>query len=351
MLRAMRAVYYEEFRGPISVRDVPDPTPRDDGVVVEVRATGICRSDWHGWMGHDKDIRLPHVPGHELAGDIVAVGKEARGLAVGDRVTVPFVSGCGRCPPCSRGDPQVCDAQFQPGFTHWGSFARYVGLHYAERNVVRLPDSLPYVAAASLGCRFVTAYRALVQLAALRQGETLVVFGCGGVGTSSISIARALGARSIAVDVDASKLELARSLGADTTLDASKDPDVAAHVVEVTRGGADVSIDALGSPITLKQSLKSLRKRGRHVQVGLLVGADSRPPVPMGRVIANELVLYGSHGIAASSYREVFDFIATRGVPLDRLVGPRLGLDEAPAHLAGMESHGGIGMAVVEPTA
>ena len=346
----MRAVIYEEFRGPISVRDVPDPAPRDDGVVVAVRATGICRSDWHGWMGHDKDIRLPHVPGHELAGDIVAVGKEVRGLAAGDRVTVPFVSGCGRCPPCGRGDLQVCDAQFQPGFTHWGSFARYVGLHYAERNVVHLPDSLSHVAAASLGCRFVTAYRALVQLAALGQGETLVVFGCGGVGTSSISIARALGARSIAVDVDASRLEFARSLGADVTLDAARDPDVVAHVVELTRGGADVSIDALGSTITLQQSLRSLRKRGRHVQVGLLLGSDSRPPVPMGRVIANELVLYGSHGIAATAYPEVFDFIATRGVPLDRLVGPRLGLDEAPAHLAGMGGQsGGIGMAVVDP--
>jgi alcohol dehydrogenase len=345
----MRALYFEEFCGPIGVERLPDPAPRPDGVVVRVRATGICRSDWHGWMGHDADIRLPHVPGHELAGDIVAVGSEVRALAVGDRVTVPFVSGCGRCAPCGRGDAQVCDAQFQPGFTHWGSFAEYVGLHYAERNVVRLPESLSYVNAASLGCRFVTAYRAIVQLAELRAHETIIVFGCGGVGLSSILIARALGARSIAVDVDPVKLELATRAGADVTLDATKAPDVGARAMELTRGGADVSIDALGSTQTLRQSLESLRKRGRHVQVGLLLGAESLPQIAMGKIIARELVLFGSHGIAASAYPDVFEFISRHRVPLDRIVGPRLALDDAPAHLVAMGQFSGLGIAIVDP--
>jgi alcohol dehydrogenase len=259
------------------------------------------------------------------------------------------VSGCGECSPCGRGDPQVCDAQFQPGFTHWGSFAEYVALHHAEQNVVRLPEDISYDAAASLGCRFVTSFRALVQLADLRAGETLVVFGCGGIGLSAILIASALGARSIAVDIDPAKLELARSVGAELCLDA-REPQVAERVHAYTRGGADVSMDALGSSATLRQSLLSLRKRGRHVQVGLFVGERTEPTVPMGLVIANELVLYGSHGIAARAYRDVFRLIESRRIPLERVIGPRLSLQQAPEALAALGQFNGVGIHLVDPT-
>jgi alcohol dehydrogenase len=345
----VRAVVFEQFGGPLQLQRVPDPAPPPHGVVVRVHSTGICRSDWHGWQGHDPDVRLPHVPGHELAGEIVSVGSEVRSLQRGDRVTVPFVSGCGSCSPCERGDPQVCDAQFQPGFTHWGSFAEYVALHHADRNVVRLPEQLSYDAAASLGCRFVTAYRALVQLGRLSAGETLAVFGCGGVGLCSIMIAQALGARSIAIDIDAAKLELARSVGADLLLDA-RQPGVAERVRAETRGGADVSIDALGSSLTLRQSLESLRKRGRHVQVGLLVGERSDPSVPMGMVIGRELELYGSHGIAAAAYGDVFGLIERGRIPLERIIGPRLGLEEVPQQLAAVGQFSGVGISLVHPS-
>jgi alcohol dehydrogenase len=348
--RVVRAVIFEEFAGPLRVKQLPDPVPPPGGVVLAVKSTGICRSDWHGWQGHDPDVRLPHVPGHELAGEIVALGKGVQGLALGDRVTVPFVSGCGECSPCRHGDPQVCDVQFQPGFTHWGSFAEYVALHYAERNVVKLPEALSYERAASLGCRFTTAFRALVQLAELRAGESLVVFGCGGVGLSAILIAQALGARSIAVDIDPRKLELARDIGADTCIDASDGARVAERVVSETRGGADVSIDALGSALTLRQSLESLRKRGRHVQVGLMVGERVEPAVPMGRVISNELCLFGSHGIAARSYPDVFEMIEKKRVPLDRILGPRLRLEDVPAELPRMGEFRGLGIALVDPS-
>ena len=113
----MKAVVYEEFRGPLSIRSVPDPVPSENGVVIEVKASGLCRSDWHGWMGHDPEIKLPHVPGHELAGIVTAVGKKIKNWREGDRVTVPFVCGCGACPQCDSGNQQVCDHQFQPGFT------------------------------------------------------------------------------------------------------------------------------------------------------------------------------------------------------------------------------------------
>jgi alcohol dehydrogenase len=345
----MRAVVFERFTGPLSVQQVADPAPAVDGVVVKVRSTGICRSDWHGWQGHDPDIVLPHVPGHELAGEIVAVGRGVRGLEIGARVTVPFVSGCGACAPCGRGDPQVCDVQSQPGFTHWGSFAEYVALRYAQLNVVRLPESLSFDEAASLGCRFTTAYRALVQLARLQADESLAVFGCGGVGLSAILIARALGARCIAVDVHADKLELAKSIGADVVINAKSERAVPALIAELTRGGADVSMDALGSAETLRQSIDSLRKRGRHVQVGLMIGEPADVTLAMGKVIANELVLFGSHGIAARAYGEVFELISSRRIPLDSILGPRLGLEGVPSQLAQMGKFSGRGIALVDP--
>ncbi len=154
----MKAVVYEAFGQAPELRILPDPTPEPHSVVIKVEATGLCRSDWHGWVGHDPDIRLPHVPGHELAGVIAAVGRSVVRFREGDRVTVPFVSGCGSCPQCHSGNQQVCDDQFQPGFTHWGSFAEYVRIDRADFNLVRLPEEIDFATAASLGCRFVTSF-------------------------------------------------------------------------------------------------------------------------------------------------------------------------------------------------
>ena len=198
----MRAAVMHAFGEPLSLETVPDPAPEPDGVVVAVRATGVCRSDWHGWMGHDPSIALPHVGGHELAGVVVAAGPEVRGFAEGDRVTVPFCCGCGRCEPCRQGETQLCERDRQPGFTIWGSFAELVALPRADLNLVRLPDALPDVEAASLGCRFMTAWAALHVHARVRAGEWVAVHGCGGVGLAAVMIAAAAGAGVIAVDID-----------------------------------------------------------------------------------------------------------------------------------------------------
>ena len=217
----MRAALYEGFGQPLSIQTVPDPVPPQRGVVIRVKATGLCRSDWHGWMGHDPDIKLPHVPGHEFAGVIEALGKDVTRWKVGDRVTVPFVCACGSCPQCASGNHQVCERQTQPGFTHWGSFAEYVPIDNADVNLVGLPDELDYVTAASLGCRFATSFRALVDQGRVSAGQWVAVHGCGGVGLSAIMIASALGANVVAVDISDKKLEFARSLGAIATVNAS----------------------------------------------------------------------------------------------------------------------------------
>jgi alcohol dehydrogenase len=343
----MKAAYYERFGGPVEIRDLPCPDPAPDGAVVRVEATGICRSDWHGWLGHDPDVHLPHVPGHELAGVVEAVGTNVHSWRPGDRVTVPFVCGCGGCPQCRTGNQQVCDHQEQPGFTHWGSFAEYVALRYADQNLVAVPANVDFVAAASLGCRFVTSFRAVLAQGRLQPGEWLAVHGCGGVGLAAIMIGAASGARVVAVDIRADALALAKEVGADVTIDASAS-DLPEAVREATDGGAHVSIDALGHPQTCSNSVCSLRKRGRHVQVGLLLGEHSRPPIPMDRVVAHELELLGSHGMQAHEYPRLLAMMASGRLDPARLVTQRVDLAEGIGILTRMGEFPTTGIAVID---
>jgi len=329
----MKAVVYEHVDGPLLVRTVPRPVPPAAGVVIDVRATGVCRSDWHAWRGHDP-VALPHTPGHELAGVIAGVGEGVTRWRVGDRVVVPFVCGCGACEWCRSGDSQVCPNQTQPGFTHAGSFAEQVVIHQADHNLVALPEAIDFVTAASLGCRFATAYRALTGHTTPRPGQWVAVFGCGGVGLSTVMIAAALGLRVIGIDVSAAARELARSFGAEVTLDPA-DGDIAGRIQESV-GGVHLTIDAIGDPAAAVTAVRSLRRRGRHVQVGLLLGADSTPPLPMDLLVAQELSVHGSHGMAAGDYPAMLEMIADGRMDPARLVGRIIGLAQAQEALAAM---------------
>jgi len=342
----VRAAVFHEFEGPLTIEELPDPAPPPDGVVVEVGATGICRSDWHAWMGHDPDVSPPHVPGHELAGTVVACGSEVRGRWLGERVTVPFCLGCGRCPPCMAGETQICDFDYQPGFTGPGSFARYVALPRADLNLVRLPPALGFVEAAALGCRFMTAYAAVSVHGRPAPGDWVAVHGCGGVGLAAVMIAASAGARVAAVDVDAAKLALARELGAELGLDA-RDGDVAAAVRDATGGGAHVALDALGSAATCAASIGSLRKRGRHVQVGLMLGDERSVPVAMSRVISHELELAGVHGMALRHYPALLDAVTAGRLEPGRLIGAQVALEDAGAELAAMSGFARHGATVI----
>ncbi|GAB3565778.1 alcohol dehydrogenase catalytic domain-containing protein [Amycolatopsis endophytica] len=340
----MRAVVYHEFGATPQVREVPDPEPAPDGVVVAVEATGVCRSDWHGWRGHDSGIALPHVPGHELSGRVVATGKRVRRWAVGDRVTVPFVCACGTCTQCATGNQQICANQTQPGFTHWGSFAELVALDHADVNLVRLPGSLDSTTAAALGCRFGTAFRAVLRQGRARPGQWVAVHGCGGAGLSAVLIAVAAGARVVAVDVAPEALDLATKMGAETVVQAGD--DTAARIRDITGGGAHLSLDCVGLPRTCVASIESLRKHGRHVQIGLM---PEDPPIPMHRVIADELTILGSHGLQAHEYPEMLALIERSTMDLQALVARRISLDEAPQALTAMDDPvGGAGVTVVE---
>jgi alcohol dehydrogenase len=344
----MKALYFEQFKAPIRVEELADPEPPADGVVIKVEAAGLCRSDWHGWMGHDSDVHLPHVPGHEFAGTIAALGRGVKNWQVGDRVTLPFSMGCGSCPQCQTGNQQICDDYYQPGFTGMGCFAEYVAVPYAAQNLVRLPDELDFTAAAILGCRFITAYRGIVVQGRLRGGDWVAVHACGGVGLSTIQIAKALGATVIAVDIAADKLELAQKLGADHLLNAREIDQIPEAIREITGGGAQISVDALGSTVTCINSIACLAKRGRHIQIGLMTGPHRTPAIPMGPVIANELEIIGSHGMQAHAYPGMLKLITDGRIRPKEMLGRTINLEEATTALMRMDEHADLGVTVID---
>lgn len=342
----MRALVYEQLGAAPAVTEVPDPEVPASGVVVKVGATGVCRSDWHAWVGHDPDIVLPHVPGHEFAGTVVGVGVGVQNWSVGDRVTTPFLLACGSCDQCVRGHQNLCDRSAQPGFASWGSFAELVAVPFADANLVRLPEEMQFATAASLGCRFVTSFRAVVDRARTSPGEWVAVHGCGGVGLSAVMVARALGARVVAVDIHASKLALARAAGADAVVDASSE-DVVSAVRDLTGGGAHVSIEALGHREVFLNSVRCLRKQGRHVQVGLMLGDADPAAIYTDEVLFNELEVLGSFGMPAHRYGAMLSMIDAGLLQPEKLIGRTLGLDEAGEVLMTMGTSTAPGVSVI----
>jgi alcohol dehydrogenase len=344
----VKAILVDAPGGRLALHDAPDPVPAPHGAVVEVRATGVCRSDWHAWMGHDPTVAFPHVPGHEFAGVVRSVGSEVHAVRPGQRVTAPFCCGCGRCATCRDGVQNLCEHEYQPGFDGWGSWAEAVAVPWADVNVVPLPDKLGFAEAASLGCRFMTAYAGLVDRAGLRAGETLAVIGCGGLGLAAVMIGTAIGATVIAVDVQEEKLALAREFGATVAVDARAEDPVRA-IVDASGGGAHVTVDALGSPDACRQGVQALRRRGRHVQLGLLLGDQATPPVPMLEVIKRELVVTGGHGMPARRYPEMLRFVRDRGMDVGALIGARRPLAEAHEAMTAMTRFATRGVPLLLP--
>lgn len=347
----MKSVQFDSFGEPLYLADQAMPVPPQGGVVIQVKAAGLCRSDWHAWQGHDPDITVfPHIPGHEFAGIVHAVGEGVATLKVGDRVVFPFVCGCGECTWCESGNAQVCPDQWQPGFSGPGTYAEYVAIPRADFNAIVLPDAVSFDVAASLGCRFATSYRAIKHVAEVQPGETVAVFGCGGIGLAAIMIAAASGATVVAVDVNVEALALASQVGASHVFNAAEG-DVATAIREVFPGGVDVSVDALGSIPTAKSAVESLRVQGRHVQIGLLLPAKigDKATVPMHVVIAKELQVLGSHGMAAAAYPEMLADIAAGVIDPGQFITHRIPLDTVPDALAQMSTGTEPGVTIIQP--
>ena len=352
-MMTMRAAVYREFGGPLLVEELAVPRAPPLGVVLRVKATGVCRSDWHGWKGHDSDIvdhGLPFVPGHELSGIVHEVGEGVETLKVGQRVACPFILSCGACRECARGRATICERQEQPGFTMHGSFAEYVKIPRAERNLCVLPEAVSFVEAAALGCRTTTAFRAIVQRGRLEAGETVAVFGCGGLGLSAVLCALAVGARVIAVDVSEAARAKATSLGAIAAVDASLGAEETRRaILALTEDGigADVAVDAAGFAATCEAACWCVRRGGRVVQVGLPLGAGSAPSVPMARVANREIEIVGSHGLDAADMPRVLQLVAAGTLRVRELIGAEVSLEEGARALEAMDGASPLGITVI----
>ena len=341
----MRAAILKAYRKDLVIEQVPDPACEADGVVLKLLACGICRSDWHGWVGEHPRVKPGAIPGHEYCGEVVEAGPLSR-WQVGDRVIAPFILACGQCPECQSGQTTICKSQRVPGFGEPGAYAEYISVPCAH-NLARLPEAISPVLAAGLGCRVTTAWHALTGRADLRAGEWLAVHGTGGIGLSALILGRALGARVVVVDVVAEKLSHALSLGAEAAFDA-RDGDVAARIVEATGGGAHVSIEALGIEATANASIDCLRPLGRHVQVGLPTGHTARMDIHMNAVYMKQLAVYGTRGMPAWKYPSLLDMITRGVVDMSPLIARTVPLSAASAELRAFDGPMPPGVAVID---
>ncbi len=352
--RTMRAARITAFRRPLEVIEVPVEAPRPDGAIVRVEASGVCRSDWHfwnqdlGWIGFN--LPLPTNTGHEVGGVVEEVGRDVRTIRVGDRVTIPFHESDGTCPECRAGYQNLCDHVIVGGVQRLGGWAQYVTVTAADLNCIRLPEGVDSLSAAALGCRYMTAYRAVVDRGRVQPGQWIAIQGCGGVGLSAVQIAAAADALVVAVDVEDRKLDKASNEGAAVKINARglTPEQVGQAVKDATGGGAHVSIDALGRGFTFHQSFHSLRKRGRHVQVGVTSQEESGQVVlPLDLLTLMELEIAGSLGNPHPRYAELLALVARQKLRPARLVTREIALADVSDTLDRMTRFETVGFEVI----
>ena len=339
----MRAAVVRNFSEDLSIETVSDPVCPDSGVVLEVMACGVCRSDYHGWVGKHPRVEDGSILGHEYCGIVVEAGARAK-HRVGDRLIAPFILGCGSCAACQTGVSNTCERQIVPGFGWPGAYAEYVAAPF-DHNLVHLPETMTPALAAGLGCRVTTAWHALTDRANLRAGEWVAVHGTGGIGLATVLLAKMLGARVVAVDVVREKLEHAKRHGADATVNAAE-IDTAEAVREITAGGAQVSVEALGVEATTNASIECLATLGRHVHVGMPAGSGLMQ-VNMRAIYAKQLSFFGTRGMPSWKYPSLLGMIERGDVDIGPMVGREITLSGASAELRAMGGPTPPGTAVI----
>jgi len=286
----MKAIRMIESGKPLQLQQIPIPAIGEKDILVRVRAAGICHSDAHYRAGRSNMGRMPITLGHEVAGEVELIGPQVTNVRAGERVCLHYNISCGECDHCIAGNEQFCETVRMIGHHVDGGYAEYVAV--PERNAIHLPDEIPFEEGATLMCASATALHALYK-ARVKAGETVAVFGVGGLGLSAIQLAKASGATQVfAVDIKLDKLELASEYGA-IPVNAGR-VDAVEEIRKFTKGkGVNVALELIGLPKTMGQAIESIGVMGRAVIVGLTNQAISIDTY--NQVLGKEAEIIGSN--------------------------------------------------------
>ncbi|NDB62740.1 MAG: zinc-binding alcohol dehydrogenase [Nitrosopumilaceae archaeon] len=349
----MKAARIMEPEKPLEISEVQTPKPTGSEVLVKVKAVGVCHSDLHLWEGGydtgdgfmkvtDRGVKFPVIPGHEIVGTVTEIGSTVQGISVGDNVLVYPWIGCGNCSACRIGNDNVCDAPRSLGVFQNGGYAEYALIPHFK--FLAKVTGMDLEAAASLACSGLTAYNAIKKSGATSQSN-VVIFGAGGLGLMGVQIARAItNANIIIVDIDDAKLQTAKELGADHSVN-SKDPEATQKIMTLCGGkGADCVIDFVNAPPTVKMGLAIIRKRGTMTLVGLFGGAIE---LSLVSVPLKAITIQGAY---TGNYNEMVELLnlAKRGV-INPIISKRYSLSEANTALEDLKARKILGRAIINP--
>jgi propanol-preferring alcohol dehydrogenase len=311
----MKAIRLIKSGSPLGSQEIEIPRVGARDVLIRVKAAGICHSDAHYRAGVSPVEPLPLTLGHEVAGVVETTGAEVRSFTAGDRVCVHYLVTCGACAFCQAGTEQFCPAVQMIGKQRDGGYAEFIVM--PERSVFRLPDEIPFEQGAILMCSSATSLHALNK-ARLRRGETVAVFGVGGLGVSALQLAKHLGASEVfAVDINPRKLELAKRLGAVPVHASAADP--VHQMKKLTAGrGVDVALELIGLPLTMRQAVQSLAILGRAVLVGLT--QETFEVAPYAELLNKETEIIGVSDHLASELSMLLDLVRTQTLDLSHVI-------------------------------
>jgi len=339
----MKAAVFYAANEPLKIEDVSTPAPSSGELLIQVAACGLCHTDL-SYIDHGVPTfkKPPLVLGHEVSGTVAGLGPGVTGWNAGDRALIPAVYGCGKCTMCRTGRENICEKMVMFGNNVDGGYAEFMVAPAQE--VIPLPADIPLIEGSIIADAVTTPYHAVVNRGQVKPGDTVVVFGCGGIGLNVVQMAAAVGAQVIAVDILDNKLEWASQLGAQATVNAKNVDRVDKEVRKLTGGGADIGFEAIGNSVAQEQAFASLRTGGRFVMVGY-------SPKPMnlnaGRVMYREMEIVGSLGCRVADYPRVIELVRQGKIKVKELVSARFTLDEINAGLDYLRSGDGIRSVVV----
>ncbi len=339
----MKAAILYAAKEPLRIEEIPTPTPGAGEVLVKVAACGLCHTDLH-YIDHGTPTfkKPPIILGHEISGTVAGLGSGVKSWKEGDRVLLPAVYGCGECDMCRTGRENICYHMVMFGNNVNGGYAEYVLA--PAKDILALPDEIPLVEGSIIADATTTPYHAVVNRGKVKPGDKVVVFGCGGIGLNVVQVAAAVGAQVIAVDIVDQKLEWARELGAEVTLNSTQFDRIDKEIRKLTGGGADIGFEALGNPVVQSQTFNSLRTGGRFVVVGF---ASKPMQLNTGKVMYREMEIIGSLGCRAVDYPRVIELARQGKIKVKELVTARFTLDNINEGLDVLRAGTGIRSVVV----